>query len=328
MPPWKTPLPPRVADTGGVADTARLKGPDPAPPLPFATRASSDRRSLAALLSLLICGACGPVATGGPCRDVVPPVALPDGMSETSGVAVSLDHPGIFWIHNDAGDRLTAVDSSGRERATVVVPFSAIDWEDLALASCPRGGSCLYAADVGDNYEEHAAIRLYRFAEPDLDDSRVTVVDTFPMRLPDGSRDIESMLLLRGERPLFVTKGRNHPQTVYRYPGPLTRDTVTLEPIQELSAGPRILPRQITGGATSPLSDLVALRTYQSVQFYRVESDTLVPVQGGLVNLRTLNERQGEGVALGPDGQLVLTSEGGAGGGAGSLAVLGCTVEG
>ncbi len=254
------------------------------------------------------------------------PVPLPESQSETSGIAISLDHPGVFWIHADAGRELLAVDATGRQRARLTVPFSAVDWEDLALGICPGGGSCLYAADVGDNYEEHGVIRLYRFREPEPVDGEVPTADLFPMRLPDGSRDIESMLLLPGERVLFVTKGRNHPQTVYRYPGPLTPDTVTLEPIQQLSDGPRILPRQITGGATSPLSNVVALRTYQSVQLYRVEGDTLAPIDGGLVNLRTLNERQGEGVAISGGGRIVLTSEGGTGGGTASLAVLRCNV--
>ena len=71
------------------------------------------------------------------------------------------------------------------------------------------------------------------------------------MRLPDGPRDIEALLVLPGERVLVVTKGRNDPVTVYRYPGALRPDTVTLEEVQRLSDGPRILPRQVTGGAVS-----------------------------------------------------------------------------
>lgn len=281
--------------------------------------------TLAALTAL---AACGPVATGGPCIEVGAPVSLGKDLSEVSGVAVSLEHPGHFWVHNDAQDVLWGVDVSGAVTARVSMPFDFRDWEDLALGTCPGGGSCLYAADIGDNYEEHGRLRLVRFPEPHPDAGSVPSVDVFPMRIADGPRDMETMLLLPGERFLFVTKGRNHPITVYRYPGPLRPDTVLLEAVQTLSDGPRILPRQATGGATSPVSQLVAIRTYQSFRFYRIQGDTLAETEHGPINLRTLNERQGEGIALGPDGQVVLTSEGGPGGGAGSMAVLRCGVDG
>lgn len=280
----------------------------------------------ATLLAAL--AACGPVATGGPCVEVGTPVSLGDVLSEVSGVAVSLDHPGHFWVHNDARDVLYGVDAGGAVRSTVSMPFDFRDWEDLSLGTCPDGGSCLYAADIGDNYEEHGRLRLVRFPEPDPSADAVPDVDVFPMRIADGPRDMETMLLLPGERFLFVTKGRNHPVTVYRYPGPLRPDTVLLEAVQTLSDGPRILPRQVTGGATSPVAGLVAIRTYQSFRFYRFQGDTLAETDDGTINLRTLGERQGEGIALGPDGQVVLTSEGGPGGGPGSLAVLRCGVDG
>ena len=64
---------------------------------------------------------------------------------------------------------------------------------------------------------------------------------------------------------------------------------------------------------------MVAVRTYQSLRFYRVEGRRLSPLDGGVVNLRPLQEIQGEAVALGPDGTVALTSEGGPLGGPPSL---------
>ena len=112
---------------------------------------------------------------------------------------------------------------------------------------------------------------------------------------------------------------------MYRYPPPLRPDTVTLVEVQRLSAGPRIFPRQITGGAVGPRGGVVALRSYESLRFYRVQGDTLVELEDGIANLRTLQEPQGEGVGMGLDGK-VLTSEAGPGGGRGSFAVLRCEV--
>jgi hypothetical protein len=70
----------------------------------------------------------------------------------------------------------------------------------------------------------------------------------------------------------------------------------------------------------------VAVRTYQSVTFFRVAGDTLAPMDDGLVNLRTLRESQGEAVALGPDGLVVLTSEGGIFGAAPGMNLLQCNL--
>jgi hypothetical protein len=202
------------------------------------------------------------------------------------------------------------------------------DWEDVAVAGCPQAGSCLYLADLGDNYEERPFAHILRVPEPDPARPDTLHPEVFPVRLPQGARDIEALLVLPGERVLAVTKGRNHAVTIYRYPGALRPDTVTLEEVQRLSDGPRILPRQVTGGAVSPRGGLVALRTYESVQFYRVAADTLVPVDGGLVNLRPIREPQGEGVGIGPEGLVVLASEGGPAGAAGSLSFMRCRIEG
>ncbi len=281
------------------------------------------------LLGVLAASACGPVATAGPgCRPVRTAVELPDDLRESSGVAVSLDHPEVIWSHNDSGSELFALDRVGALQGVWHLSPRLRDWEDLALSTCPGGGSCLYAADLGDNYEERRDIRVVRLREPDPATASGADPDTleaevFPVRLPEGPRDIEALVVLPGERVLAVTKGRNHPQTVYRYPGPLRPDTVTLERIQALSDGPRILPRQITGGAADP-AGRIALRSYEALRFYRLEGDTLRLEEDGTVNLRTLQEPQGEGVSLGLDGEVVLSSEGGPGGGPAALNLLRC----
>lgn len=46
------------------------------------------------------------------------------------------------------------------------------------------------------------------------------------MVLPDGPRDIEAMYVLPTDQIFFVTKGRNHPVTIYRYPSPLRSEGV------------------------------------------------------------------------------------------------------
>lgn len=282
---------------------------------------------------------CGPIATSGPgCREAGAPVPLPDALRESSGVAVSLEHPDVFWSHNDAEPALFAVGRDGGLLARYPLGRAVWDVEDIALSQCTDGGSCLYLADLGDNYEERPGGQILRMREPDPSlvggkghgDGVADTIrpDAFPVRLPDGPRDIEALLVFPGERVFAVTKGRNDPVTVYRYPGALRPDTVVLEEVQRLSDGPRILPRQVTGGAVSPLGGLVALRTYEAVRIYTAAGDTLVPLPDGLLNLHTLREPQGEGVGIGLDGTVALTSEGGPVGGSGSIAFVRCRLDG
>jgi len=258
---------------------------------------------------------------------------LPADLTEASGIAVSLDHRGVLWTQNDNGSTLFAVDPEGKILARFRIRPRLADWEDLALARCPGTGWCLYLADLGDNYEERPFVRILRVPEPNPAEAggqaspQVLQAEVFPVRLPDGPRDIETLLVLPGQRVLAVTKGRNAAVTVYRYPGALRPDTVTLEEVQRLSQGPRILPRQVTGGAVSPDRGVVALRTYESLRFYRLQADALVPLEGGLVSLRALEEPQGEGVGISLGGSLYLSSEAGPIGGLGSLIALRCNLD-
>lgn len=240
-------------------------------------------------------------------------MALPEVLDETSGLAVGIRDPSRIWTHNDSGHEphIYALDAAGTLHATVEVDQRNRDWEDMDRGRC-GAGSCLYLADTGDNQERHARVALYRLPEPDGVDG-TTGADRFLMRFPDGPRDVEAMYVLPDERIFFVTKGRNHPITLYRYPPPLRTDTVvTLEAVQVMSSGPVAVPRYVTGASATLDGSTVVIRTYETLEFFRVtENDELRPLEDGRVNLRTLREPQGEAVAFLPDGRLILSSESG-----------------
>ena len=59
-----------------------------------------------------------------------------------------------------------------------------------------------------------------------------------------------------------------------------------------------------------------------------ISGDTLVPVDHGTVDIRSFREPQGEAIGIALDGTVVLTSEGGPGGGPGSMSKLRCRFEG
>lgn len=274
---------------------------------------------------------CSPAFVGptSPCTLAADPALLPAVIHETSGVVLSARHSGVFWTHNDSGGDpvLFAVDAQGELLATVRVDGARNeDWEDLAIGPCSEG-SCLYIGDVGDNSELREDPAIYRVPEPDLEDGITSQASRFPVRFPDGPRDVEALYLLPDERIFLVSKGRNHPVEIYRAPAPLfdPGDPVALERIQQLSRISPALPRHVTGGSATPDGQLVVLRTYETLQIYRVdESDRLQPIRGGRVNLRPLREPQGEAIAFLDGQRLVLTSEAGPGHERGMIALLDC----
>ena len=268
------------------------------------------------------------VAEASECRPLGPPVLLPGSLRETSGVANGIRNPDLVWTHND-GRRpiLFGVGHDGQVRARVELGRRFRDWEDIARAPCDLG-ACLYLADTGDNSERRDTIGFFRLPEPGREDTEAAA-EWYGVTLPDGARDIEAMYVLPMERIFFVTKGRNHPVTVYHYPLPLrSEEVVGLVEVQRLTTGPTGLRGMVTGASARLDGSTVAIRTYQSLEFFDVtEGGRLLERTGGRVSLRGLGESQGEGVGFGTDGAIVLSSEG-AGGSSPSMNFLTCASSG
>jgi hypothetical protein len=259
----------------------------------------------------------------------------PDGASgplgaeihESSGVAVSRAHAGIFWTHNDSGAPLLyAVDAEGRTVGRVrVTGASVTDWEDIDLGPCPGGGDCLYVADIGDNAARRPFVTVYRLPEPAPGATASAPATAIRLRYPDRAQDAEAMFVLNGTIHI-VTKGENGPIAVYRAPANAAAEA-TLERIRELAPGKVARPERITGADATADGRWIVLRTLHEAAFYpAAELTGSGPAEPSRVDLRALNERQGEGIGFAPDGSLVLTSEGGKKDQPATFARLSCTL--
>ncbi|HEX6372174.1 MAG TPA: hypothetical protein VF006_24870 [Longimicrobium sp.] len=231
---------------------------------------------------------------------------------ESSGVAVSRAHAGIFWTHNDSGDPvLYAVDGDGRTAGRVRVTGAAVeDWEDVALAPCPAGGDCVYVADIGDNDAERPSVTVYRVREPAPGDARSAPAEAIRLRYPDGPHDAEALFVLNGAIHI-VTKGESGPIAVYRAPRSASAGAeAALERVRVLTADRVKRGDRITGADASADGRWVVMRTLEAASLYSAAglAGNGAPRR---VDLKRLNEAQGEGIAFAPDGSLVVTSEGG-----------------
>jgi hypothetical protein len=252
------------------------------------------------------------------------------GLSEASGLAVSRRVPGRLWSHNDSGEPVVfALDASGSVTGRVRLMGAAVeDWEAMAVGPCGTN-SCLYVGDIGDNEARRKRITIYRLPEPDGASGAARVAEVFHATYPDGRHDAEALLIGGDGRIHIVTKGETGSIALYRFPAQLkSGDTVTLERVAS-GGGKADTESRITDGAVSPDGQWTVLRTRTSLTFYRT-SDLL----GGQwraaqrIDLSSLKEAQGEGVALGPDNTVFLAGEGGGKNRPGSFAHFSCAPRG
>lgn len=244
---------------------------------------------------------------------------------ESSGVTPSMRRAGVLWTHNDSGDeaRLYVTDSAGDDLGSVRVAGARnVDWEDLGAGPCPSVATrCLYVADVGDNDRSRDHIVIYRLAEPDPPTAASDTLREVPfesatsLRYPDHPHDAEAIVVDASARVFIITKEILGRPRMFRVPqrnAPQRSGQVdTLHFVGLLDIAPNLARlRVVTGAAVSPEGDVLAVRTYSSLHFFRLRGDSLpaplTPPEGLTV---PFVEPQGEGVAfLSPD-LLVLTSE-------------------
>lgn len=272
---------------------------------------------------ILVCTACDihgdsggsafPVDT---CRTVQAGTRLPDAVHETSGLASSGRDPQVLWTHNDRGNEahLYAVRTDGTLLNRVAITGAEHgDWEDIERAPC-AAGTCLYIADIGDNNGSRESITIYVVPEPDLSGGAPAQALVLSARYPDGAHNAESMFILPGGDLFIVTKGDDGPVTLYRYRGAARQSAAAahgvLERVGTLMAQPRSRIHRVTGASASPDGRHVAIRTYGALYIYPaaalVGAGEVAPL---IMDLRPLQEAQGEGVLLADDGTVWLSSE-------------------
>jgi hypothetical protein len=211
---------------------------------------------------------------------------------ESSGLVAAGDR---VWTTNDSGDtgRVFTVDTSTGE--TVGVTYWAdgpVDVEALA----PAGPGRVWVGDIGDNAGARDSILVTRV--PVGDGDRTVDEETIDLVYPEGARDAEALLV-------HPTTGRLHVVTkgvfageVYAAPPELADDA----PHQLGLVGQVV--GLVTDGAFFPDGRHVVLRTYSRATVYTF------PDLESLGSWDLPAQQQGEGIAVTPEGDLLISSEG------------------
>jgi hypothetical protein len=224
-------------------------------------------------------------------------------ITESSGLAASRAHPGVYWTHNDSDDGpyIYAVDSAtGKTVATVTL--RGVHPRDVEAISVGPHNE-VYVGDIGDNLGgAWSEVWIYRFHEPGrLRD--VTVTPTrYTVRYADGPRDAESLMVHpKTGRVYIASKSDRGKGGIYEGPPDLTPSGI--------NTFHRIARTKVwaTDGAFSPDGSRLVLRGYFSGEMYRWRHGEPSPL--GAVTEPM--QQQGESVTFAPGGRtLMFGSEG------------------
>jgi hypothetical protein len=264
-----------------------------------------------------------PVASAAAASKAEPDVDRPvrdARISESSGLAVSPQHAGVLWTHDDSGHApvLYALARDGRVAGTVRVRgVAGFDWEAVAAFRDRAGRALLAVGDVGDNRGTRRAPEVDVLAEPArLGTSTATPLLRLRLSYPDGARDAEALLVDTARGRMFVVTKGLFGGDVYAVPAAAWNGTAPRRATERAARLVRVgsLPLGLVTDGTVAPGGAVLLRTYTDVAAFapfplepsdaplRPAASTGVPTQP-----------QGEGLALTPDGRSVLLASEGAG---------------
>jgi len=243
-------------------------------------------------------------------------------LEEASGLAASAMHPGFLWTVNDNGNppEVYLIDQHARIRMVCKLPnVRNRDWEDIAIgAGTQVGKSYVYVGDIGDNDAQYDFKLIYRFEEPVLSPDKEIVItnyDTLVLRVPDGNRDAETILIDPLTHDLFIVTKRENNVGLYRCRYPFAQDTSTMEKVSTLHL------TSIVAGSISADGQEVLLKNYGKIFYWKKSDNESLPslLAREPIELDYDREPQGEAITWAGDGSGFYTLSEKKGGGASLL---------
>lgn len=263
------------------------------------------RRAVPAAALLLLLGAACPAvaADGEPDRDFT----IEDSrVTESSGLAASRLHPGVYWTHNDSDDGpyVFAVDSrTGKTVATITMRGVGEPRDVEGISIGPDGD--IYVGDIGDNLDgSWSHVWIYRFPEPKaLRDATVTATQ-YDVKYADGARNAEALMVHPTTGRVYIASKNEDGGGLYEGPARLTTGAPnTFRRVGEVP--------WVTDGAFSPDGGSLVLRSYFSARVYDFEDGRL----GESRSVAAPFQRQAESVTYTADGSALMFGSEGAGSG-------------
>ncbi|MCX5397721.1 WD40 repeat domain-containing protein [Streptomyces sp. NBC_00102] len=233
------------------------------------------RASLAVLgtAALLLLAGSGPASADGGADQTF--TIKDPRITESSGLAASRIHPGVYWTHNDSedGPYLYAVDSRTGETVATVTMTGVGEPRDVEAISLGPDGN-LYVGDIGDNLDgswDH--VWIYRLPEPKVLGDVTVRATQFDVTYADGARNAEALMVHPKTGRVWIASKNEDGGGLYEGPA-------------HLSAGGNNVFRRVaevpwvTDGAFSPDGTRLVLRGYLGADAYTFDDGKLGDERG------------------------------------------------
>lgn len=219
-------------------------------------------------------------------------------ITESSGLAASRTHKGVYWTHNDSGYDPTviyAVDST-TGKTVAAITLTGVEGRDLEAISVSADGD-VYVGDIGDNTGgQWSEVWIYRFAEPEKLRDQTIQPTRYTVRYADGPRDAESLAVHPVTGRVYIV-GKNEDGDGL-YVGPPELDTAAVNTFERVAE----IDLWATDAAFSPDGTRLAVRGYFGGIMYSFKDGK--PKRLG--RLQVPIQQQGESVTFTPDGKRLL----------------------
>ncbi|QNP63851.1 WD40 repeat domain-containing protein [Streptomyces genisteinicus] len=217
-------------------------------------------------------------------------------ITESSGLAASRAHPGIYWTHNDQdAPRVFAVDSATGETVATITLRGVGTPRDMEAVSVGADGH-VYVGDIGDNLDggwDH--VWIYRFPEPERLRDQTVDATQFDVEYADGPRNAEALMVHPVTGRVYIASKNEDGGGLYEGPEKLNAKATNV--FRRIGEVP-----WVTDGAFSPDGRELTLRSYFSARAYAWENGRL----GADHRVRAPIQGQSESVTYTPDGTALL----------------------
>lgn len=191
-------------------------------------------------------------------------------INEASGLAASVKTPGLLYTHNDSGGKpvVYILNHRGLMPSKIILNGATNrDWEDIAVGVDPKNDkSYVFVGDIGDNAASHTTSFIYRFAEPAVDDTLITIsqVDRIEFAYEDGPRDAEALFADPLTGDLYVISKRETNSVVYRLAYPQSFSLLNVA--QRVASLPY---NWVTAADICPSGKYILVKTYSAIYRYK-----------------------------------------------------------
>lgn len=226
-------------------------------------------------------------------------------ITESSGLAASRLHPGVYWTHNDSDDGpyLYAVDSAtGKTVARITLAGVGTPRDVEAISIGP--GNEIWVGDIGDNLGgTWKYVWIYRLPEPKKLADQTVKATQYVVKYSDGPRDAESLVVHPRTGRVYIIDKKEDGGHLYEGPAKLSASGANVfRPVAPVDLW-------ATDAAFSPDGSRLAVRGYFGGIDYSWNGGKIerkgrldVPLQ-----------RQGESVSYSADGTEIMYGSEGAG---------------